>query len=357
MAELCGTSTGPGPVRRESFLMFLKIELTKILPGWLFLLLIAVGAGQVSELVTVAGRHPLEASAVAIVLGLFLRFAGLVPEWLLVGAKLYEKPLIVGIVLLGAGFNLAEFGENLLPVLLLLVVTMIVAFTSVKYLAAKFGVSERLAVLLAIGTTICGTTAVAITAPLLKARPDETGYAVGAIAFCGLLALLFYPLLGILFGMSDLQFGVFAGAAIHSTAQVVGAGYIYSYDAGATATAIKLLRNVFMAPAALVVAFWWSRQGEVSKEGGRTAFRKSFPWFLFGYFVMAYLGSQGHLSTISINYSLWLGKLLIVMALAGIGIATDLKSLKALGKTPMIVALLGTGVLAIVTVALSIVLF
>jgi len=334
-----------------------KKVLIKVMPGWLFLLLIATGAGWVSELVTVAGRHPLEASALAIVFGLLLRLANVIPEWLLAGARLYEKPLIFGIVLLGAGFNLAEFSENLLPILIILAVTMTVAFTSVKYIAASFGINQRLAVLLAIGTTICGTTAVAITAPLLKAKPDETGYAVGAIAFCGLLALLLYPLVGLLFGMSDLQFGAFAGVAIHSTAQVVGAGYIYSYDAGAAATAIKLLRNIFMAPAALIIAFWWSRRAEISEAGGKTAFRKSFPWFMFGYFVMAYLGSAGFLTPSAIDYSLWLGKLFIIMAMAGIGLATDLRALKALGKQPMIVALLGTAALALVSIAVSISLF
>jgi len=331
--------------------------LRKIIPGWILLFLIATGAGWVSELVIVAGRHPVEASALAIVLGLLLRMAYAVPEWLLTGAKLYEKPLIFGIVLLGAGFNLSEFRDNLIPILLILAVTMTVAFTSVRYIAGRFGVSDKLAVLLAIGTTICGTTAVAIMAPLLKARPDETGYAVGAIAFCGLLALLLYPLLGMLIGMSDLQFGAFAGVAIHSTAQVVGAGYIYSYDAGAAATAIKLLRNVFMAPAALILAFWWSRKAEVNEEKGKTAFRKSFPWFLFGYFVMAYLGSRGFLSESSIELSLVVGKFLIVMAMAGIGLATDLRALKALGKKPMIVALLGTAVLALISIALSMSLF
>jgi uncharacterized integral membrane protein (TIGR00698 family) len=326
-----------------------------ILPGAVLLVTLAICSSWLSLVATIEGKQIFEASAIAIILGLFLRASGIVSGRYLAGATLYEKPLIWGIVLLGAGFNLALFGAHLLTILLLLAVTMSVAFLSVYFLAFRLGLSKSMGVLLAMGTTICGTTAVAITAPLIRADSSETGYAVTVISLLGLVALLMYPLLGLVTGMSEVQFGVLAGSAIHSTAQVVGAAYIYSDGAGMMATAVKLLRNCFMAPAALLIAFWW--HAKKSPQDDRTLLRKSFPWFIFGYFLMAFLGSSGWMGANLLEVLLNIGRFLIIVAMAGIGLSVNLGAVKKLGLKPMIVSAGGAGALLIVAFSLSVLLF
>src|SRR5205807_895270 len=121
--------------------------------------------------------------------------------------------------------------------------------------------------LLAVGTCICGGTAIALVAPLIRAKEEETSYAVAVIALWGVAAILIYPLGAHELGVSNEDFGLFAGTAIHSTPQVVGAGIVYSEESGKIATAVKLVRNCFMAPLAMLIALWFATQ-QVRDEAG-----------------------------------------------------------------------------------------
>lgn len=320
----------------------------ELLPGWLLM----AGLGGLSLLVqnfiTVGGKHPLEASAVAVVLGLLLRNLGLVPEVFHAGIKAFEKFLIWGVILIGATLSFKDFRTQGLRMLAVILVTMTVSYLVIYALARVFKLPAALSTLLAVGTTICGGSAIAVTAPLIKAKEEETCYAIGTITLWGLLAVLVYPPMARLLGVGDVAFGVFAGTAVHSTPQVVGAGFIYSDLAGRTATAVKLVRNCFMAPLALMIAAWWTR---AELRAARAAKRpvnaaKAFPWFLFGFFLMAGLNTAGYFTKAGQAGLTWLGKLLITISMAGIGLNTIFKSFKAVGFKPLLVGFIGAVVVA-----------
>jgi len=321
---------------------------TEFLPGWILMLAVGIAATFLSKLVVVGGKSPIEAAVIAIVLGILIRNAGIVPKVCAPGIKAFEKVLILGIVLIGASLDFRNIGAQGPKMLIVILMTMGVSFLVIYSLGKAFKLSTALAILLSVGTTICGGSAIAVTAPLIKAKEEEASYAIGTIALWGLVAIILYPKIGRLVGANDVNFGVFAGTAIHSTPQVVGAGFIFSDFAGRTATAVKLIRNCFLAPLAFIIALWHTKNAVTrqKKEGTYLHIAKAFPWFLFGYFIMAWFNTKGYFSPAGVKAFNTAGKFLILLGLAGIGLNTVFSSFKRVGLKPLIVGLIGAAVVA-----------
>jgi len=330
------------------------------LPGWLVMLIVAVISFYASRQIVMGGKNPLEGPVIAIVLGILVTNAGFLPRACAAGVKAFENPLIWGIVLIGAGLNFTDIASQGVQMLLIIVVTMFIGFFSIYYLAKAFGLPQKLSLLLSVGTTICGGSAIAVTSPLIDAKEEETSYAIGTIGLWGLVAIILYPKIFQLFqhpGM-DQVFGVFAGTAIHSTPQVVGAGFIFSETAGKTATAVKLVRNTFLAPVAFIVAMWYTwlvgRKSQAAAEVGGTQSEapeqvnwvKAFPWFLFGYFVMVALRTYGFFTELGIDIFNQTGKFLILVGMAGIGLNTKFSAFRGIGVKPLVVGFIGAIIVA-----------
>jgi uncharacterized integral membrane protein (TIGR00698 family) len=324
------------------------------IPGWILMIAVGVVSMIFSNLVTAGGKHPLEATALAVVIGILARNLGLVPKIFHSGIKAFEKFLIWGVILIGATLNFKDFRSQGPKMLTIILVTMLVSYFVIYALGRLFKLPWSLSTLLSVGTTICGGSAIAVTAPLIKAKEEETSYAIGTITLWGLVAILLYPKLAQLVGANDIQFGVFAGTAIHATPQVVGAGFIFSDLAGKTATAIKLVRNCFMAPLAFFIAAWYTKTSidSAKKDHQRVNVAKAFPWFLFGYFIMAGLNTAGYFTKAGLDGLTWLGRFLIIVSMAGIGLNTVFAAFKKVGLKPLIVGLLGALVVAGVSVTM-----
>jgi uncharacterized integral membrane protein (TIGR00698 family) len=320
----------------------------EFLPGWLLMLAVGTLAMFLSKLIVIGGKNPIESAVIAILIGILIRNTGMLPGFFLPGIKAFEKILILGIVLIGASLNFRDIGSQGANMLIIILVTMTVSYFVIYILGKVFRLPTGLSVLLSVGTTICGGSAIAVTAPLIKAREEETSYAIGTIALWGFLAIIIYPKIAQILGVTDIDFGVFAGTAIHSTPQVVGAGFIYSDLAGKTATAVKLVRNCFMVPVAFLIALWYtSTVIKVRKdEEARVNVAKAFPWFLFGYFILAGLNTQGYFSSEGIRAFSAAGKFLILLGLAGIGMNTVFSSFKKVGLKPLLVGFIGAMVVA-----------
>lgn len=313
------------------------------LPGWLLMLAVGVLAMFLSKLIVIGGKNPVEAAVIAILIGMLIRNTGVLPQIFLPGIRAFEKILILGIVLIGASLNFRNIGSQGANMLIIILITMTVSFFVIYFLGKVFKLPTGLAVLLSVGTTICGGSAIAVTAPLIKAKEEETSYAIGTIALWGLVAIILYPKIAQILTVTDMNFGVFAGTAIHSTPQVVGAGFIYSDLAGKTATAVKLVRNCFMVPVAFLIAVWYtntSLRGR-KKEGTRVNVAKAFPWFLFGYFLLAGLNTQGYFSPEGIRAFNSAGRFLILLGLAGIGLNTVFGSFRKVGFRPLLIGFIG----------------
>ena len=339
----------------------LKTHLS-LAPGWLLMLGIALFSLFLSQRIVVGTRHPLESVTIAILIGLFLKNALPLPILFHPGISKYEMALKFGIILLGIGlsfFAVLEIGVKAIGVVVL---CLLIAPLLFFFIGKKAGLSEKMNILIGIGTTICGSTAIAITAPVIEAEGDDVSYAIGTISLFGIGAMFLFPIIARLFGLSDSIFGLWAGTAIHATPQVVAAGYMYGEVAGQVATVAKLTRNIFMAPAVFLIGLWYMRKKlkKVESLSKKTKYSKAIPFFLFGFLALAVFRTIGDgMSLIPRAQWQWfvqhlneLGKFLVLIAMAGIGLNTRLDTMRRIGPKPFLVGLVASILLAAISLIL-----
>ncbi|MHC1479086.1 YeiH family protein [Frateuria aurantia] len=295
------------------------------------LLLLALTAWSLGRLVPEIGP-----AICAMVLGMLVRqLPGHNPTAATLYAAVSRTALSVAIVLLGLSLNLRQVMATGAQALLICVATLSAATAAAWLFGRWLRVGGMLTALIGIGTAICGGSAIAAVVPILRPRPDQTAYAMSTIFFFNLLALLIFPWLGHHLGLSSHGFGLWAGTAINDTSSVVAAGYAYSQAAGDYATVVKLTRASLIVPVCLLLAAWSRRCG--STDGGHT--RPQLPWFIPGFVVAAALASSGWLPPTLASLTHQAASMLMVLALAAIGMGTDLSSIHRTGYRPLLLGL------------------
>jgi len=201
--------------------------------------------------------------------------------------------------------------------------------------ARVLGLSKIFGVLSGGAVAVCGVSAAAAISTVLPNDKDQEKYfaftVIGITTF-STLSMIFYPLIASYLGFSDELAGVFIGGAIHDVAQVVGAGYTISPEAGDVATYIKLLRVALLMPIVMMVFFVFKEKGS-KISGGVSAF---IPGFLIMFFVLAFLKNIGVLPGWLVDIIRTLSSYLLVVAIAGIGIKTSLKQVLSVGWRPVL---------------------
>ena len=242
--------------------------------------------------------------------------------------------------------------------MLAIVVVVSAALLLGTWLAGPLGLRPPLSALVTVGMAICGNSAILALSPILGAKHRETAYAVSTITLFGLIGVLLLPLLGRALAMTDPTFGTWAGLAVNDTAQVVATGYAYSPSAGDVATVVKLTRNLAILPV-LLGATWWAarrlRDPDVEPDGSvapattaaaspsRLAMvSRAVPWFVIGFVIFAGLRSLGLLDArVPVGGTLadlcsTIAAICILVALAGVGLATDFRAMLAVGARPFV---------------------
>lgn len=253
-----------------------------------------------------------------------------------------QRILRLGIVLLGARLSLAAILAIGVDALGLVVACMTLALGAALLAGRLFALPPRLALLIGVGTAVCGNTAIVATAPVVKAEEREVSFAVATITLFGTLAVFVYPFIGRALGLSDADFGTWAGVAVNDTSQVVAASAAYSPEARDVATVVKLIRNALMAPLIVLIAWWWQRQGTAGDARGGV--RKAVPMFVLGFLALALLRTAGIIDAPLAAVLDEVAKVCILVALAGVGLSTRLRDMRAIGPAPF-VAGLGTAAL------------
>ena len=323
-------------------------------------------------------KSPVSPVMIAIILGLILSTTFRLPKSLTPGLTFsVKKVLRLGIILLGIRltiFDVFKLGAFGVPIVFL---TILGALLFTTWINAKLKLPERLGTLIAVGTSICGVTAIVATAPAIDAEEDEACYAVATITIFGLFATLFYPYLAnLLFDGDVIKAGLFLGTAVHETAQVVGAGKIYAdiFEQSMTldvATVAKLVRNVFMAGVIPIMAYTYMKRTQRDLHEKKISILNLLPAFIIGFLIMAILRSVGDAGINSsgtafgfLKSSVWndmiagikhWAEVLLVAALAGVGLNTKLASLVDLGLKPFVVGLgasLSVGVISYLAITL-----
>jgi uncharacterized integral membrane protein (TIGR00698 family) len=302
---------------------------------------------------------PVSPILLAIVLGLLIRNTVGIPTAYEHGLRLSIKTILrVGIVLLGLKLTLGAIADIGLLALPVIVVCMTAALLAVTLIDRALGLPKRLGTLIAVGTSVCGVSAIVATAPVIDAEDDETSYAVATITLFGLAALFTYPFLSrALFGGDSTAAGLFLGSAIHDTSQVAGAGLMYKQQYGSpealnVAMAVKLMRNVCMVALVPLMALAYRRSTGGAGRGAATSPRRwgqLVPLFVVGFALMAALrtwGDAGERALGVFDRATWdtivrradlAAVWCLTIAMAAVGLGTGLAKLRGLGWRPLAV--------------------
>lgn len=326
-------------------------------PGFALIFVISLLAQFIQSQITVNGKEVVSAVAIAIILGVLIRNLIGIPDSCKLGTNFAVKRILrVGIALMGAQLSLGQVLNTGASSVLVVATCIVLAILVVRFVSMRMGMSDRLGTLLGVGTSICGVSAIVATAPVIEAKEEETSMAVATITIFGLLAVLFYPLLGFSLGLSDRFFGTWAGTAVNDTSQVVATGLIFSQRAGEIATVVKLTRNLFMAPVIVVLSWFYLKrrqaEGEAKGEGKGLKLQQVFPLFVLGFVGMAVLNSLGAFPS-AVRQSIHIvSQFLIVASLAGVGLETNVVAMKKIGLRPFYAGLCAALFMAVVSFCL-----
>jgi uncharacterized integral membrane protein (TIGR00698 family) len=246
-----------------------------------------------------------------------------------------------GIILLGASLDLGDIVRTGLGSLPLLAVTMASGLICSLWLGKSLGIDWRMRCLIGIGTTICGASAIAALAPVIRAKAEEIAYSVTVVFFFNMVAVFTFPALGHLFGLSDNGFGIWAGTAVNDTSAVVAAGFAFSQAAGTTATIVKLTRTTLIIP--LVLGFGLALPFVVKGEAAETQslakrVYAAIPTFIILFVLAAAANTAGLVGTHDIQVQT-LGRLVMVVALAAVGLQGNWRAFAGAGARPLVLGL------------------
>jgi uncharacterized integral membrane protein (TIGR00698 family) len=349
---------------------------TEFKPVWMGLLMVAAVALSSRLLYwLIPGlflKYILSEALLAIMIGLTIR------NWVGIGERYHlgisfsiNRILRFGIILIGLRLSMQDIASTGIIALVLVIVSVTIVLSLAVVLGKWLKAPPRLAALIGIGTAVCGNSAIIATAPVIEAKEEEVSFAVATITLLGVLAVVSYPLIGHLASFSDRVFGLWAGLAVNDTSQVLAAGAAFSEPALSIATIVKLTRNTLLVPLIFMIGAVYQRsarrRSKIKAQSGIT-FSNLVPGFVLGFLLMALirtlgiyfgvlphdLSNPGNL-TFAANLLTGLdeaARFAILMALAGVGLNTDMMSMRKIGLKPFLLGTLLAAVLALVSLGL-----
>jgi uncharacterized integral membrane protein (TIGR00698 family) len=341
-------------------------KIIKIIPGVILALVFCLFSQGINNVIAIElfsnSKSPISTAMIAILLGIIMGNAFTPRPGMMLGLDFTQQYILkLGIIFLGIRLSFEEFikfGTIAIPLIIICILSVLVL---IKLLIKKVPISSRMSYLIAIGTSVCGATAIVATAPVINAKKTEVAYAIANITLFGVIAMLVYPYFAEWYFYGEpLKAGLFLGTAIHETSQVAAAGLIYDQQFNSPetlniATVTKLIRNTFLVIMIPLFAFLYNR-GEV--KGKNYSILSIFPYFVIGFIGMIVVRNIGdQVFTIeNNNYEIWktlinyiknLATVFLTMAMAAVGISINLNELKSMGYKPFVV-----GLIAAVTVGL-----
>ena len=312
-------------------------------PGLLLCLIIALPCWYLGQLFPVIGG-PVFAIVVGMIITLLWKNQTSFADGITFTSK---KILQYAVILLGFGLNLSEIakvGALSLPIICSTIATsLIIAFLLYRFMKIPANIST----LVGVGSSICGGSAIAATAPVIGADDEEIAQAISVIFLFNVLAALLFPSFGGAIGLTNDGFGLFAGTAINDTSSVTAAASTWDTLHGtqgavlAYATIVKLTRTLAIIPITLMLAFWQVRQAKRSNEARRGSFslKQIFPFFIL-FFVLASIittvATMNGVDATVFNPFKSLSKFFIIMAMAAIGLHTNIIKLVRTGGKPIL---------------------
>jgi len=335
---------------------------------------VSLAAGYAADFIGVTllgfGKSPISAIMMGIVIGMLVGNAVSLPTSVVGGVRFCATTVLrIGIMLLGIRLSLVSAGANALLALPFVAAAIAVGLSTVGFLGRRMGLSRRLTGLIAVGTSICGATAIVATAPVIEADDAEVSYAVACITVFGLAAMFAYPILGhLLFANDPALAGLFLGTSIHETAQVAGAGMMYQAQYAApqaldVATVTKLMRNLTMVALIPLVGVLYGNRASAGLLT-RKRLLALVPWFIIGFALMSALRSVGDASahpfgileraqwTAVVAFLQTSAERLLLVAMSAVGLTSMLAGVRRIGAKPFALGLFAALVVGAASLAL-----
>lgn len=301
-----------------------------ILPGVLLTGAIGAVAFAVSRFQDVFVISPI---ILAIVFGMIFRRLSTSSPVFRPGVLFAQRRILrAAIILLGLQLTITQVLEVGLSGLLVIGVAVVTCFLFTQWFGRLIGVDAKLTELIAAGTSICGASAVVATNTVTRASDEDVAYAVACVTIFGSVSMILEPLLPQVVALSQVQYGVWAGASIHEIAQVVAAAFVHGEEAGHVATVVKLSRVVLLGPMVIALGFFaqhMARNGDVKWEPA------PMPWFILGFVVLLGINSMIRIPPEVMAWIAPVTTIMFAMALAGMGLETDVIKLRLAGVKPL----------------------
>lgn len=304
-----------------------------IWPGLILTGLITAAAYGLRELPEVSTFSPL---ILAIVAGMLFHNMIGTPARAKAGVTFaLRKILRFAIILLGLQLTAAQIAEVGATGLAVIALTLIATFVFTTWLGQMLGVGKGLAQLIAAGTSICGASAVIATNTVTNAHDEDVAYAVACVTVFGSIAMFVYPLLPGLLHLDPRAYGLWSGASIHEIAQVIAAAFQDGRQAGEFGTIAKLSRVAMLAPMVITLGLMATRRDRRSVVTNASG-RPPMPWFVLGFVAMVGINSVIVIPPDVKSIIVTVTTILLTMALAAMGLETDIAKLRAKGLRPLL---------------------
>jgi|SRR6185312_476829 len=291
----------------------------------------------------------------AILIGLAISNTLTIPQILRPGIATYEFWLKAGIVFLGARFVLGDVLKLGGVSLGLVAVEISLSLLLMTFLGKLFKLKPKLTSLLAVGSSICGVSAIIAAKGAIDADDEDSTFAITAILALGAFSLFTFPLIGHALHLSDTAFGLWSGLGVDNTAEAVATGALYSDAASKLAVLAKATRNATIGFVVLAYAIYWAKRGQAANVTNKAAFLwEKFPKFVLGFIAISLIVTFHFFSKDQVNSLANLSRWAFLLTFAGVGLRTNFRELSKQGLRPFIVGALGEILIAALTLDLVI---
>jgi uncharacterized integral membrane protein (TIGR00698 family) len=248
-----------------------------------------------------------------------------------------RRILRFAIILLGFQLTVQQIVEVGPTGFAIILATLVATFMFTSWLGPIMGVDRKLTQLIAAGTSICGASAVIATNTVTKGRDEDVAYAVACVTIFGSISMFTYPLLPAFLQLDSHNFGLWAGSSIHEIAQVVAASFQYDQSSGEYGTIAKLSRVMLLAPVVISLGLLATRRSSQENGDGTNVKTKApMPWFVVGFIALVAMNSVIVVPPEVMHVIVPVTTFLLSIALAAMGLETDIMKLKAKGLKPLL---------------------
>jgi uncharacterized integral membrane protein (TIGR00698 family) len=306
-------------------------DVSRLIPGMIVAAMVSVAAVAVENVERAAFGQPIiEALVAAILVGMLIRNLVPMPAQVDQGAAFAAKQVLeFGVFLLGVTIDVRQVLAAG-PILLMAIGAAVAGGITVSYLLGRLiGLHGKLALLVGVGNSICGNSAIAAVAPVIGAEKKDVASSIALTAVIGVVLVLSLPLVVPLAHLSNYQYGVLVGMTVYAVPQVIAASFPVSVLSGQVATLVKLMRMLFLGPVVLVLGLAHRGQSETTATGKSPAL---VPWFVVGFLVLAGLRFAGLVPTSAVAVAAGASRWLTILAMAGLGLGVEFAAVNKVGS-------------------------